>query len=675
MQSGPRRRRDDQPVPAGQLIVPTIEVMKMDDRNKAGSGKGKRGAKTGRYAGKPRNEKVEEIDKLKPGVIVQPKRKMIRGRVVNRPQVPVAPKIVRIVGDTTIGQFAEKTGIALSDLMRSLMVNHGQMLTLNQLLPADLMELLAIEFNTEIEVVPESDEADVEKYLTEDREEKLKARPPVVTVMGHVDHGKTTLLDTVRKANVASGEVGGITQHIGAYLVDTSHGQVCFLDTPGHEAFTSMRARGAKVTDIVVLVVAADDGLMPQTVEAINHAREAEVPIVVAINKIDLPSANINRITNDLMRQGLISEQHGGDTIFCHISAKKNEGIDKLLESILLQAEVMELKANPSRNAIGTIVESRNDPQRGAVATVLVQRGTLNVGDNFVVGQTFGRVKAMFNDKGQPIEKAGPSTPVEILGLEDVPEAGEALLVMADERQARSIAETRASRRRARGLEQRQHVSLEGLKDMVREGKVKELKVILKADVQGSAEAVRQSLERIQHDEIRVRVLHSGVGAITESDITLADASDAIVIGFNIRPDVMASQAAADSGVQIRTYQIIYDLINDVKQAMVGMLEKKFKEISRGRAEVRQVFRVSKVGNIAGCFVQSGEIKSTSRARLLRDSAVVYEGKIANLRRFKDDVRSVQAGLDCGIGLENYQDVKEGDEIEVFDLEEIAQHI
>lgn len=670
------RRRDDMPVPADKLIVPTIEVMKMDER-KPGAGK-KRGAKPakGTAVGKQRVRKEEDPDVIRPNVLIQARRKTsVRGRTGRGPQAPVAPKVFKIVGDTTVGQFAEKTGVALSEIMRSLMVNHGQMLTLNQILPQDLMEMLAIEFNVEINVVPESDEADVAQFLESDDADKLVTRPPVVTVMGHVDHGKTSLLDTVRKANVAGGEFGGITQHIGAYLVDTPHGKVCFLDTPGHEAFTAMRARGAKVTDIVVLVVAADDGIMPQTIEAINHAREAEVPIVVAINKIDLPTANINRITNDLMRQGLVPEQHGGDTIFCHISAKKNQGIERLLESILLQAEIMELKANPNRSAVGIIVESRNDPQRGAVATVLVNRGTLKQGDNFVVGQTYGRIKAMFDDKGSPMEVAGPATPVEILGLEEVPEAGETLLVMADERQARAIAETRASRRRARGLEQRQHVSLEGLKDMVKEGKVKELKVILKADVQGSVEAVRQSLERIQHEEIRVRVLHAGVGAVTESDVTLADASDAIIIGFNVRPDVMASEAASNTGVQIRTYQIIYDLINEVKQAMVGMLEKKFKEIPRGRAEVRMVFRVSKVGNIAGSFVQSGEIRSSSRARLLRDSAVVYDGKISNLRRFKDDVRSVNAGLDCGIGLENFQDIKEGDEIEVYDLEEIAQHI
>ena len=646
--------------------------MRMDEKAKPSrAGKRGPGAKTKPGAGKTRQRTDKEIeaDRL---LLEQPRRRTFKSK--SRVAVPVAPKVFRIQGDTTVGQFAEKIGVSVAEIMKSLMMNHHQTLMINQMLPADLMELLAIEFNVEIDVVPESDENDVATFLSSDTEEKLVLRPPVVTVMGHVDHGKTTLLDTVRKANVAGGEFGGITQHIGAYLVETAQGKICFLDTPGHEAFTAMRARGAKVTDIVVLVVAADDGIMPQTVEAINHAKEAEVPIVVAINKIDLPDANLQRITNELMNYGLVPEAYGGETMFCEISAKKNIGIDRLLEAILLQAEIMELKANPNRSGIGTIIESRNDPQRGAVATLLVQRGTLHSGDSFVVGQTWGRLKAMYDDKGEPLEKAGPSTPVEVLGLEEVPEAGETLLVMP-ERQAREIAETRAARRRQRGLEQRQHVSLESLKDMVSEGKVKELKIILKADVQGSVEAVRQSLERIQHEEIRVRVLHAGVGAISEGDVSLADASDAIIIGFNVRPDVQAGDAAQHSGIQIKTYQIIYDLINDVKSAMVGMLEKKFKEITRGRAEVRQVFRVSKMGNIAGSFVQSGEIPRSSHVRLLRDNAVVYTGKIANLRRFKDDVRSVQAGLDCGIGLENFQDLKEGDEIEAYDLEEIAQKI
>ncbi|MCX7015442.1 MAG: translation initiation factor IF-2, partial [Candidatus Sumerlaeota bacterium] len=440
-------------------------------------------------------------------------------------------------------------------------------------------------------------------------------------------------------------------------------------------AFTAMRARGARVTDIVVLVCAADDPIMPQTVEAINHAREANVPIIVAINKIDLPTANVNRITGDLMAQGLVPETQGGETIFALVSAKKRIGINELLESILLQAEIMELKANPKRRGVGVIIESRNDPQRGAVSTVLVQKGTLHIGDAFVVGQIAGRIKAMFDEHGQPKAEADPSEPVEILGMDGVPDAGEVFLVMPDERRAREIAEIRANRRRVRGMEQRQHVTLEGLKDMIDREKIKELRIILKAGVQGSLEAVRQSLERITHEEIKVRILHGGVGAVTEGDVDLADASDAIIVGFQVRADAAAADQAQRRGIEIRTYEIIYDLIDEVKAAMAGMLEKKYKEIPRGRAEVRQVFKVSKFGNVAGCYVTSGEIGRNARARLLRDDVVIYNGRVANLRRYKDDVSSVPVGQECGIGLENYHDIHEGDEIEVYELEEIPVHL
>jgi translation initiation factor IF-2 len=649
------------------LVVPTIEVMKLDETRKG----------TGRRRGKSRRTRDEtpgrpRRDRIAPSFILSaPRKRPARPRAARGQTGPVAPQIHRIHGDLTVGQFAQKIGVPISTIIKSLMEGHGQMLTLNQTLPQDLIELLAIELEVEVEIVPEGDDHDVKEFLSEDAEHSLQPRPPVVTVMGHVDHGKTSLLDVVRKTSVVEGEYGGITQHIGAYVVETQGGNISFLDTPGHEAFTSMRARGARVTDIVVLVVAADDPIMPQTIEAIDHAREAGVPIVVAINKIDLPTANVQRITTDLMGRGLVPENQGGDTIFCEVSAKQAIGIEALLEAVLLQAEILELKSNPDRSAIGTVIESYNDPQRGVVSTVLIQKGTLRVGDSFVVGQQPGRVKAMFDDCGKALEEAGASIPAEILGIDGVPEAGEMLLVMATDRTAREIAETRAHRRRVRGLEHRRHVSLENLKERVDEGEIKELKLILKADVQGSAEAICQLLERIVHEEIRVRILHAGVGGIGESDVALADASDAVIIGFNIRPDVTAAEEARRQNVEIKTYRVIYDLIDEVKSAMVGMMDKRFREITRGRAEVREIFRVSKVGSVAGSYVSTGEIARGNRARLLRQSVVVYDGQISNLRRFKDDVSSVQTGLECGIGLQDYQDIKEGDEIEVYDLEEV----
>jgi len=671
-----RKGAGREPVPPEELVLPTIEVMKIDEGRRGVAGRRRGKSRVVSKRDTPGRSRVPDEDRIAPSFVLLPlPKRPARPRAVQAPKKPAGPKIVHIEGDTTVGQFSEKTGIAAPELIKSLLTNHNQALTVNQILPPDLMELLAIEFDVEVEIIPESDEHDVQKYLIEDKEESLVPRPPVVTVMGHVDHGKTSLLDVIRQANVVEGEVGGITQHIGAYMVDTAHGRICFLDTPGHEAFTAMRARGAKVTDIVVLVVAADDPLMPQAIEAINHAREANVSILVAINKIDLPTANVHRITNDLMALNLTPETYGGDTIYCHVSAKKRIGIESLLESILLQAEMMELKANPKRRAAGIIIESRNDPLRGANCTVLVQKGTLHIGDAFVVGQQYGRLKAMFDDHGQPQKEAGPAVPVGILGLDGAPEPGEVLLGMPDERKAREIAEIRAGRRRLRGLEQRRHVTLEGLKDMVDREKVKELRVVLKADVQGSLEAVRQSLERILHEEIKIRILHGGVGGITVSDVDLADASDAVVIGFNVRPDSAAADWAQERGVEIKTYQIIYDLIDEVKAAMAGMLEKKYREIPMGRAEVRQVFRVSKLGNVAGCYVSSGEIARNGHARLLRDGVIVYNGRIANLRRYKDDVSNVAVGLECGIGLENCQDVREGDEIEFYELQEIPAEI
>jgi translation initiation factor IF-2 len=498
----------------------------------------------------------------------------------------------------------------------------------------------------------------------------------VVTVMGHVDHGKTSLLDTIRKTDVAEGEYGGITQHIGAYQVETEGGTVTFLDTPGHAAFTAMRARGAQVTDIVILIVAADDGLMPQTIEAIHHARAADVPIVVAINKIDLPGANIQKVKNELMQHELIGEDLGGDTIICEVSAKTGEGVENLLEMLLLQSEILELKSAADIPAEGVVIESEVDPQTGIRATILVKSGTLRKGDVFVSGDVSGRVRLMIDDRGNEVEEAPPAFPVEIFGLDGCPDVGEKLLVLEDERQAREIAETREQRRRRKEQNRsvRPHVTLEGLADFINEDdKPKELHIILKADVQGSVEAVRDAMERMSTEKVNIRIIHGAVGAINESDVQLAMASDAIVIGFNVRADTTANDLSSQEGIDIKTYRVIYELLEDLSSAMLGMLDKKFKEVTRGQAEIRDIFKISRLGNIAGCHVIQGSINRNDSARLMRDGTVVYEGKFSSLRRVKDDVREVNEGYECGITLENYQDIKQGDIIESFYKEEVEQ--
>jgi translation initiation factor IF-2 len=506
----------------------------------------------------------------------------------------------------------------------------------------------------------------------EEVEGVLQPRPPVVTIMGHVDHGKTSLLDAIRAANVTAGEFGGITQHIGAYDVDLGDGRkITFLDTPGHEAFTAMRARGAQVTDIVVLVVAADDGVMPQTKEAINHARAAKVPILVAVNKIDKPDANIDRVRQELTEFSLVSEDWGGDTIFVNVSAKQRLNIDQLLEMILLQAEVMDLKANPNKRAQGTVVEARLDKGRGPVATVLVQQGTLKIGDPIVAGVQFGRVRTMTDDRGNQLKEAGPSFPVEVTGLTGVPEAGEAFHAVEDEKVAKDVAQHRAQKLREAELAKSSKISLDQLYARIKQGDVKELRVIVKADVQGSVEAVAESLGKLSTDACRLVVIHSGVGAITETDISLASASDAIVLGFNVRPAPKATAQAEAEGVDIRLYNVIYDAVNDVRSAMEGLLAPTFEEEHLGRAEVREAFNITKIGTIAGCYVLDGKIQRNAKARLLRDSVVVWQGKLSSLRRFKDDVREVASGYECGIGLENYNDIKPGDVIEVFELREV----
>jgi len=493
--------------------------------------------------------------------------------------------------------------------------------------------------------------------------------------MGHVDHGKTTLLDNIRKTDVVGGEFGGITQHIGAYYVTAPNGNIVFLDTPGHEAFTSMRARGASVTDIVVLVVAADDGVMPQTVEAINHAKAANVPILVAINKTDLPNANPDRVRQALLQYELVPEELGGQTIFVEISAKKGTGIDRLLEMILLQAEVLELKANPARDAIGRIIESHIDPLRGSVATVLVQNGTLHIGDIFLTGKQYGKVRAMNDEHLRLAYNAPPSRPVEIIGLTGAAEVGDLFLVLSEERAARNIAAIRSSRRRAKHLRQTPMIALENLHEFVEQGKIKELNLIIKCDVQGSMEAILQSLNKISSPEVRINVIHAAVGGINDSDVNLAIASGAIIIGFNVRPEFTAGVLADREGVDVKIYRVIYELISDIKKALTGMLEPKYREVFKGRAEVRQIFRISKLGNIAGCLVAEGEILADARARVIRDNTTVYEGSIASLRRVKDDVKRVQAGVECGISLTNFNDIKENDVIEAYVLEEIPQVI
>jgi translation initiation factor IF-2 len=494
-------------------------------------------------------------------------------------------------------------------------------------------------------------------------------------VMGHVDHGKTSLLDAIRATNVTQSEAGGITQHIGAYAVNTTRGKVVFLDTPGHEAFTAMRARGAQATDIVVLVVAADDGVMPQTVEAITHARAANVPIVVAINKIDLPNANPDRIKQQLSDHGLVPEQWGGETIFVEVSAKRKQNIDELLEMLLLQAEILELRANPSRRGQGVVIEAELDKSRGPVATVLVQKGTVRLGDAFVVGMHYGRIRALLNDRAEKIPEAGPATPVEVIGLSGVPLAGDLFQVVGDEKKARQIATLRQQRQREEHIQRTSRVTLEDLYRQIKEGEVKELNVLIKADVQGSAQAVRDTLEKLSTNEVRVRVIQGAVGGITESDVMLASASNAIIIGFNIRPTPKASELAEREGVDVRLYTIIYDLIGDVRAALEGLLEPEVAEHIMGRAEVRETYHIPRIGVVAGCYVTEGTIARNAECRLLRDDVVVYQGRIASLRRFKEDVHEVSSGYECGIGLERFADIKRGDIIEPFVREQVAKKL
>ncbi|MEW9108633.1 translation initiation factor IF-2 [Cytobacillus gottheilii] len=596
-------------------------------------------------------------------------------------QTPVAPAPKKVkelptkityTDSLTVGELAKKLHREPSEIIKKLFML-GVMATINQDLDKDSIELIAGEFGVEVEEEIKIDTTDLEVYFGDDEAAELIERPSVVTIMGHVDHGKTTLLDSIRNTKVTAGEAGGITQHIGAYQVEENGKKITFLDTPGHAAFTTMRARGAKITDITILVVAADDGVMPQTVEAINHAKAAEVPIIVAVNKMDKEAANPDRVMQELTEHGLVAEAWGGDTIFVPISAIKGEGIDSLLEMILLVSEVEEYKANPDRNAVGTVIEAQLDKGRGSVATLLVQNGTLKVGDPIVVGNTFGRVRAMVNDLGRRVKTAGPSTPVEITGLNDVPQAGDRFVVFDDEKTARSVGESRATQALQAQRNEKTRVSLDNLFEHMKQGEMKDLNIVVKADVQGSAEALVAALQKIDVEGVNVRILHTGAGAINESDITLAAAFNAIVIGFNVRPDNNAKRAADAENVDIRLHRIIYKVIEEIELAMKGLLDPEFEEKIIGQAEVRQTFKVSKVGTIAGSYVTDGKITRDSGIRLIRDGVVIFEGEIDALKRFKDDAKEVAQGYECGVTIKNFNDVKDGDVIEAFVMEEIER--
>lgn len=592
----------------------------------------------------------------------------------SKPQQPavqapvVRPSRVEVGESINVKDFANLIKREVNEVIKALFML-GVMVTINQDIDFETAELVGTEFDVEVvPLPPEEDPTEIPEV--EDDPAKRVPRPPVITVMGHVDHGKTSLLDAIRKSNVTSREAGGITQHIGAYQVNYQGKKIVFLDTPGHEAFTAMRARGAQVTDVAILVVAADDGVMPQTIEAINHAKAAKVPIIVAINKMDRPGANPDHVKQQLAEHELIPEDWGGDTIMVPVSAHQKTGIPELLEMILLVAEMQELKANPNLPAHGTIIEAQLDKGRGPVATVLVQRGTLSIGDTIIAGTAYGKVRAMINDRGEKVKKALPSTPVEVLGLNEVPMAGD-ILDSTDEKTARSVAEKRLAKRRSEEMQQNAKVSLDDIFQRIQEGELKELNIVVKADVQGTIEALKSSLSNIKNDEVKVVVVHSGVGSITESDVMLASAANALIIGFNVRPDANARKAAETEKVDVRTYRVIYDAINDVEAAIKGMLAPKFKEVIQGRVEVRQLITISKL-LIAGCYVLEGKVTNSSKVRVVRDGIVVHEGEIDSLRRFKDDVKEVVAGFECGITLDKFRDIKEGDIFEVYSMEEVA---
>jgi translation initiation factor IF-2 len=655
--------------PTGRVIelpLPRIEITQRDPRDRFAN------QRDARSLPGQRREAPGQRDRF--GRQQQGKKKAQVGKKQKQTQIttPAAHKRVIKMDETiAVGEIAKQMGVKAPDVLKKLWSMGMTGIMLNNSIDQDTATILATDFGFEVESTA-FQEADVFASV-EDKPEDLQPRAPVVTIMGHVDHGKTSLLDAIRDANVAAGEAGGITQHIGAYKITTEAGNdVVFLDTPGHEAFTAMRARGAQATDIVVLVVAADDGVMQTTVEALNHAKDAEVPIIVAVNKIDKSGAQPERVRQQLSEHGLISEQWGGDTIFVDVSARTKVGIDQLLQMIGLQAEVLELKANPNKLARGTVIEAKLDRNRGPMATVLVQEGTLKVGDTVVAGEHTGKVRAMLDDKGRSLTEAGPSTPIEVLGIGGVPEAGEQINSVSDEKQAKELVEHRRTARRNKELGGTSKVTLENILERIKEGAVKELRIVLKADVQGSAEALKGSLAALTTEQVKVDVISAGVGGITESDVNLAKAGGAIIVGFHVRPAGKAAQLAEQEGVDIKLYDIIYEALDDVKKAMVGLLAPVRREKALGKAEVRQTFSIPKIGVICGSFVTEGTIKRNAQVRLVRDSVQVYQGKLASLRRFKDDVREVVQGYECGIGLENYNDVKIGDIIEAYEIEEVA---
>ncbi|OHD67880.1 MAG: hypothetical protein A2W19_06410 [Spirochaetes bacterium RBG_16_49_21] len=624
-----------------------------------------------------KRKKIKEKDKDKKKYKREQEEKEIIFRkkptLEERKRETVAPGEIHITENISVGDLAKKLNIKAKEVIAKLM-KLGVMATINQVIDADTAEILAAEYGTNVKVVSLYDET-VIKQTEEDRPEDYAPRPPVVTVMGHVDHGKTRLLDSIRKTNIIDQEYGGITQHIGAYSVKIGDKKITFLDTPGHEAFTTMRARGAKITDIVVLVVAANDGVMPQTIEAINHARDAKVPIIVAINKIDLPDANYDKVRNELAKYDLIPEEWGGHTLYAQISAKFGTNLDALLELILIQAEILELKANPRIMAKGTVIESRLDLGRGAMSTVLIQNGTLHVGDPFVIGVFSGKVRAMFDDLGRPITEASPATPVEVLGISGVPSAGDPFEGIDSERSAKQFSQKRLEYKRVESAKKVRKVTLESLNEMIREGEVQELRIIVKADVDGSSQALKESLEKLSTGEIRVKVIHVGTGGINESDVMLASASNAVIIGYHVRPAGRVSEIAERENVSIKFYNVIFEATDAVKAAMEGMLSPEIREEVTGSGDVRQVFKISKVGTVAGAIVNSGRIERSCKVRLLRGGVVVYDGALKSLKRYKDDVSEVAAGQEFGFGLEGFNDIKEGDAFEAYKLIEVAKTI
>ncbi len=645
------------------------------DENKKAEGEGsstseKEAEKKTEEAASEKEPEIVEFyeDKLNEEVNRQAKKRK-RGRRQDDDRKEENVSIVTMGDTITVKDLADKLAKPYNDVIKTLLMS-GVMAALNQEIDFETASKVAEKYNVMVDREEAISFGDIDQE--EDIDEKLVKRPPVITVMGHVDHGKTSLLDAIRHANVTSGEAGGITQHIGAYTVNVNGEKMTFLDTPGHEAFTQMRARGSQITDIVILVVAGDDGIMPQTRESISHIKAAEVPVIVAINKMDKPQSNADKVKQELTEYGLISEDWGGDTVMVEVSAKQNMNIDKLLEMVMLTAEMQELKADPTRRAKGTVIEAKLDKGRGSVATLLVQNGTLNVGDSILVGSAYGKIRAMFDDKGKKIKSAGPSIPVEVLGLSEVPQAGDRFNEVKDEKTARTMAESRQDKLKAES-QSAGRMSLEDLYSQISSGQVRELPIIVKADVQGSVEALKSSLEKLSTDEVKVRVIHGGAGAINETDIILAQASNAIVMGFNVRPDNNASMVAEKEGVEIKTYRVIYTALEDVKSAMIGMLSPDVKEVVLGQAECRQIYKISAVGTIAGAYVISGKMVRNAKIRLIRDGIVIFEGELASLKRFKDDVKEVAQGYECGLSIEKYNDLKEGDIVEAFEMQEVKR--